>query len=93
MVERFNERIADLLRTPHFRSGEDLEQTLRCYVTLYNHHLPGRHGTLRRRCRHLRIGTPYIQYCFIGNPIIGRGVTAAGNSDDGFGGKQPTSAR
>lgn len=40
MVERFNGRIADLLRTHHFRSGEDLEQTLHRYVTLYNHHLP-----------------------------------------------------
>ena len=40
MVERFNGRIADLLRTHHFRSSEDLEQTLHRYVTLYNHHLP-----------------------------------------------------
>ena len=40
MVERFNGRIADLLRTHHFRSRDDLEQTLHRYVTLYNHHLP-----------------------------------------------------
>jgi len=40
MVERFNGRIADLLRTHHFRSSEDLQQTLHRYVTLYNHHLP-----------------------------------------------------
>lgn len=39
-VERFNGRIADLLRTHPFRSSEDLEQTLHRYVTLYNHHLP-----------------------------------------------------
>nr|ART38009.1 F77 [uncultured bacterium] len=38
MVERFNGRIADLLRTHHFRSGEDLAQTHRC-VTPYNQHL------------------------------------------------------
>ena len=40
MVERFNGRIADLLRTHHFRSREDVEHTLHRYVTLYNHHLP-----------------------------------------------------
>ena len=40
MLERFNGRIADLLRTHHFRSRDDLEQTLHRYVTLYNHHLP-----------------------------------------------------
>lgn len=39
-VERFNGRIADLLRTHHFRSRDDLEQTLHRYVTLYNQHLP-----------------------------------------------------
>ena len=37
---RFNGRIADLLRTHHFRSSADLEQTLHRYVTLYNHYLP-----------------------------------------------------
>ena len=42
MVERFNGRIADLLRTHHFQSSLDLEQTLHRYVTLYNHHLPQR---------------------------------------------------
>ena len=40
MVERFNGRIADLLRTHHFRSGEELEATLLRYAWLYNHHLP-----------------------------------------------------
>ncbi|HXF07978.1 MAG TPA: integrase core domain-containing protein, partial [Candidatus Acidoferrales bacterium] len=40
MVERFNGRISDVLRTHHFHSGEDLEQTLLRYVQLYNHHLP-----------------------------------------------------
>ena len=39
-VERFNGRIADLLRTHHFRSGEELETTLLRYAWLYNHHLP-----------------------------------------------------
>ena len=40
MVERFNGRIADVLRTHRFSSSEDLEQTLLRYVALYNHQLP-----------------------------------------------------
>jgi transposase InsO family protein len=40
MVERFNGRIADILKTNHFISGEDMEQTLMRYVHLYNHQLP-----------------------------------------------------
>ena len=37
MVERFNGRIADLLRTSRFNSGEQLQDTLRNYLYLYNH--------------------------------------------------------
>ncbi|ABF08165.1 transposase ISRme5 (copy b, CMGI-2) [Cupriavidus metallidurans CH34] len=40
MVERFNGRIADILRTHHFHSGEELEATILRYVWLYNHQLP-----------------------------------------------------
>lgn len=40
MVERFNGRISDILKTHRFDSALDLEQTLHRYVTLYNHHLP-----------------------------------------------------
>ena len=40
MVERFNGRISDVLKTNHFRSGEDMAQTLLRYVALYNHQLP-----------------------------------------------------
>ena len=40
MVERFNGRIADVLKTHRFASAEDLEQTLTRYVALYNHQLP-----------------------------------------------------
>ena len=39
MVERFNGRIADVLKTHRFNSAEDLEQTLMRYVALYNHQL------------------------------------------------------
>ncbi len=40
MVERFNGRIADVLKTHRFNSREDMEQTLQRYVVLYNHQLP-----------------------------------------------------
>ena len=40
MVERFNGRISDVLKTHHFVSGQDLEETLLRYVALYNHQLP-----------------------------------------------------
>ena len=39
MVERFNGRIADVLKTHRFSSSGDLEQTLLRYVALYNHQL------------------------------------------------------
>ena len=40
MVERFNGRISDVLATRRYTSGEDLEQTLKRYTWLYNHHIP-----------------------------------------------------
>ena len=40
MVERFNGRIADVLKTHHFNSSDDLEKTLLRYVALYNQQLP-----------------------------------------------------
>lgn len=40
MVERFNGRISDVLKTNHFNSADDLEQTLLRYVALYNRQLP-----------------------------------------------------
>jgi transposase InsO family protein len=40
MVERFNGRVKDIPKTHHFRSGEDLEQTLLRYCLLYNEQLP-----------------------------------------------------
>lgn len=39
MVERFNARIEEVLQSHHFRSGEELEPTLLCYVWLYNQQL------------------------------------------------------
>jgi transposase InsO family protein len=40
MVERFNGRISDVLKTHRFRSGQDMRQTLERYVHLYNNQLP-----------------------------------------------------
>ncbi len=40
MVERFNGRIAELLRTTQFRSAEELAVTLSHYLRLYNHQIP-----------------------------------------------------
>ena len=40
MVERFNGRLSQVLRSHHFNSAEDLHKTLHRFVWLYNHHLP-----------------------------------------------------
>ena len=40
MVERFNGRIGDVLKTHRFVSGQDMRQTLERYVHLYNQQLP-----------------------------------------------------
>jgi hypothetical protein len=40
MVERFNGRAADVLKTNRFHSALDLEQTLMRYLALYNTQLP-----------------------------------------------------
>lgn len=39
MAERSNGRNADLLRTRHFDSGLHLDDPLRHYQRLYNHHI------------------------------------------------------
>ena len=40
MVERFNGRISDILKTTHFDSSEELSVTLNRYMKIYNHHIP-----------------------------------------------------
>lgn len=40
MVERFNGRISDVLKTHRFTDGQDMRQTIERYVHLYNHQLP-----------------------------------------------------
>jgi transposase InsO family protein len=42
MVERFNDRISEVLATTRFDSAQSLEDTLSRYVRLYNHHIPQR---------------------------------------------------
>jgi len=41
MLERFNRRIGDVLKTHRFHSGEDPEQTLLCYVEEWRKGIPG----------------------------------------------------
>ena len=50
MVERFNGRIADILRTHHFQSGKEFEHTIMRYVDLYNNHLPQANLNCRTPC-------------------------------------------
>jgi transposase InsO family protein len=40
MVERFNGRLAQVIRSHHFNTADDLETTLHRFVWLYNEHLP-----------------------------------------------------
>ena len=40
MVERFNGRIAEIVKTTRFHSGKELEQTLLQYAKVYNHQIP-----------------------------------------------------
>lgn len=39
MVERFNGRIANLVKTTWFANAEEMETTLMQYAKVYNHHL------------------------------------------------------
>ena len=40
MIERFNGRVAEVLKTTSFASARHLETTLQKYLHLYNHHIP-----------------------------------------------------
>jgi hypothetical protein len=40
MIERFNRRISEVLKSTHFRSAQELEQTLLGYARVYNHQIP-----------------------------------------------------
>ena len=40
MVERFNGRVSEILKSTHFDSSQDLHKTLKQYEKVYNHHIP-----------------------------------------------------
>jgi transposase InsO family protein len=42
MVERFNGRISDLINQTRFRSAHELDDTLKQYLSTYNHRIPQR---------------------------------------------------
>jgi len=55
MVELFNGRIREILRTTHFDTGADLDAMLWHYRRLYNHHVPQgtqHHRTPMSRLKH-----------------------------------------
>ncbi|NDY90462.1 integrase core domain-containing protein, partial [Ideonella livida] len=63
MVERFNGRLEQVLRTHHFNSAEDLEKTLHRYVWLYNQYLPQKalgHETPVQALKRWRISHPHL---------------------------------
>lgn len=63
LVERFNGRIAEILRTTHFDSGADLNSMLWHYNRLYNHHIPQRalgHLTPVRKLKDWQTGAPEL---------------------------------
>ena len=39
MVERFNGRISQIVKSTHFACAQEMEATLKRYLTVYNHHL------------------------------------------------------
>ncbi len=84
MVERFNGRIADILRSHHFESNEDLEATLRRYAYLYNYHIPQRalgHKTPIEVLREWQEKNPEL---FVKNVRNHPGPDRAPTSGDGF---------
>jgi len=61
--ERFNGRIADVLRTHYFDSAAFLQVTLKRFVYLYNHHIPQkglRHKTPLRILKYWHAQKPHL---------------------------------
>ena len=42
MVERFNGRIAEVIKQTRFKSRDELETTIELYTATYNHRIPQR---------------------------------------------------
>jgi hypothetical protein len=75
MVERFNGRIEEVLRSHHFTSGEDLDRTIARYVWLYNHQLPQAALKDKHPWPPCDSGTKTILTCFTNNHMIFRDLT------------------
>jgi len=63
MIERFNGRIADVLRTNRFDSSVSLQATLRRFVYLYNQHIPQQnllHKTPLQTLQHWYAQQPHL---------------------------------
>lgn len=63
MVERFNGRLEQVLRSHHFNSADDLEKTLHRFVWLYNQHLPQKalnHETPIQALKRWRSSHPHL---------------------------------
>jgi len=63
MIERFNGRIADVLRTHRFDSAASLQATLKRFVYLYNHYIPQknlRHKTPLQTLQHWYAQQPQL---------------------------------
>ena len=76
MVERFNGRIADVLKTQRFNSREDMEQTLLRYVALYNHQLPQSALKSKTPMQTMKECTHLTHICFTRDHMIVRDATA-----------------
>ncbi|MDO9053269.1 MAG: DDE-type integrase/transposase/recombinase, partial [Gallionella sp.] len=68
MVERFNGRIADVLKTNRFDSALDLEQTLMRYLILYNTQLPQSALGSRTQMQAMKDGHKSHPHLFVKSP-------------------------
>ncbi len=68
MVERFNGRIADVLRTHRFDSAASLQATLKRFVCLYNHHIPQKNLHHKTSLQTLQLWYAHQPNLFIKNP-------------------------
>ena len=75
MVERLKGRIADLLGTHPFRSGEDLEQTLRRLSGSTTTTCRTSHWIVSARHTPRGAGNAHIQHCFLNGRSIARDAT------------------
>ncbi len=75
MVERFNGRIADVLKAHRFVRDEDLEQTIMRYVALYNPQFPQSALRSRTPVQAMKAWHKSNPELFVKNPVIVRDAT------------------